>query len=76
VIRSFLGKIMSRIVSIKAVEILDFRGNPTLQVSVYTDQQIVGTAAIPSGASTGDLEALELRDKDPNRYFGKGVRKA
>lgn len=75
-IRSFLGKIMSRIVSIKAVEILDFRGNPTLQVSVYTDQQIVGTAAIPSGASTGDLEALELRDKDPNRYFGKGVRKA
>jgi enolase len=67
---------MSRIVSIKAVEILDFRGNPTLQVSVYTDQQIVGTAAIPSGASTGDLEALELRDKDPNRYFGKGVRKA
>jgi len=67
---------MSRIVSIKAVEILDSRGNPTLQVSVYTDQQIVGTAAIPSGASTGEFEALELRDKDPNRYFGKGVRKA
>jgi len=67
---------MSKITSIRAVEILDSRGNPTLQVSVHTDQNIVGTAAVPSGASTGEFEALELRDGDPNRYFGKGVRKA
>ena len=67
---------MSKIISIKAVEILDSRGNPTLQVSVHTDRQIIGTAAVPSGASTGEFEALELRDGDPKRYFGKGVRKA
>ena len=67
---------MSKITSIKAIEILDSRGNPTLQVSVYTDQRIVGTAAVPSGASTGEFEAVELRDEDPLRYFGKGVKKA
>jgi enolase len=67
---------MSKITQIKAIEILDSRGNPTLQVSLYTDQRIVGTAAVPSGASTGEFEAVELRDGDSSRYFGKGVKKA
>ena len=67
---------MAKIVSLKALEILDSRGNPTVQVSVRTDENIVGVAAIPSGASTGTLEALELRDGDPSRFQGKGVRKA
>jgi enolase len=66
---------MSKIVLIKAIEILDSRGNPTLQVSVYTDKRIIGTAAVPSGASTGEFEAVELRDGDKSRYFGKGVKK-
>ena len=67
---------MAQIASIEAIEILDSRGTPTLQVSVTTDEGIVGMASVPSGASTGEFEAVELRDKDPNRYKGKGVQKA
>lgn len=67
---------MSAIKSLDALEILDSRGNPTLQVTVTTADGARGTAAVPSGASTGENEAVELRDKDKNRYFGKGVKKA
>lgn len=67
---------MAVIKFIDALEILDSRGNPTLQVTVRTDSGHEGTASIPSGASTGENEAAELRDKDKNRYFGKGVTKA
>ena len=59
-----------------ALEILDSRGNPTLQVTVRTISGSVGKASVPSGASTGSLEAKELRDGDPHRYYGKGVLKA
>jgi enolase len=62
--------------SIKAIEILDSRGNPTIEVEVTLDCGIVGRAAVPSGASTGENEALELRDGDKSRYLGKGVLKA
>jgi enolase len=61
---------------VHAREILDSRGNPTLQVSVYLDDGEMGTAAVPSGASTGAHEAVELRDGDSRRYGGKGVLKA
>ncbi len=61
---------------IDALEILDSRGVPTLQVTVRTDTGAEGVAAVPSGASTGENEAVELRDKDKNRYFGKGVTKS
>lgn len=61
---------------IHAREILDSRGNPTVEVDVTLDNGITKTASVPSGASTGSREALELRDKDPNRYEGKGVLKA
>ncbi|MCH9608477.1 MAG: Enolase [Chlamydiales bacterium] len=64
-----------KIRAIDALEILDSRGNPTLQVTVKTDD-VSATAAVPSGASTGEHEALELRDGEKKRYFGKGVRKA
>ncbi len=67
---------MSLIESIDAIEILDSRGNPTLQVTVRTEEGIWGKAAVPSGASTGEHEAVELRDNDPKRYLGKGVKKA
>jgi enolase len=67
---------MARILSIKALEILDSRGNPTLQVVLKTDGGAMGKAAVPSGASTGQNEAIELRDGDLNRYFGKGVQRA
>lgn len=67
---------MSRIHSIHALEILDSRGNPTLEVFVKTDDGFEGKAAVPSGASTGEHEAVELRDQDPKRYQGKGVLKA
>lgn len=67
---------MSVIEHIDALEILDSRGNPTIQVTVRTSSGAEGTAAVPSGASTGENEAVELRDKDKNRYFGKGVTKA
>jgi enolase len=62
--------------SVRALEILDSRGNPTLSVEVTTSGGLRGRAAVPSGASTGSREALELRDKDPRRYGGKGVTRA
>ena len=65
-----------KIETIKAREILDSRGNPTVEVDVILDAGIMGRAAVPSGASTGVHEALELRDGDKNRYGGKGVEKA
>jgi enolase len=64
---------MSQIVSVHAREILDSRGNPTIEVEVSTASGAFGRAAVPSGASTGENEALELRDGDKNRYLGKGV---
>jgi enolase len=67
---------MSKISSIDALEILDSRGNPTLQVTVTLESSAKGTAKVPSGASTGKREAVELRDGDPRRYGGKGVSKA
>ncbi len=67
---------MSQITDIYAREILDSRGNPTLEVEVFTESGVMGRAAVPSGASTGEREALELRDGDKSRYLGKGVRKA
>jgi enolase len=67
---------MSQIDSIVAREILDSRGNPTIEVDVLLVDGSSGRAAVPSGASTGEHEALELRDGDPKRYGGKGVRKA
>lgn len=67
---------MSQIINVHAREILDSRGNPTIEVEVLTNSGYHGRAAVPSGASTGDNEALELRDGDMNRYLGKGVLKA
>ncbi|GMU68454.1 MAG: enolase 2 [Steroidobacteraceae bacterium] len=67
---------MSRIVDIRGREIIDSRGNPTVEADVVLDSGVVGRAAVPSGASTGTREAVELRDGDPQRYGGKGVRKA
>lgn len=67
---------MGEIVDIIAREVLDSRGNPTVQVDIYLDSGVVATATVPSGASTGTKEAIELRDGDPKRYFGKGVKKA
>lgn len=67
---------MSTIYDIHAREIIDSRGNPTIEVEVELDSGVVGSAAVPSGASTGENEALELRDGDPKRYGGKGVLKA
>ena len=64
---------MSAIVSIRAREILDSRGNPTLEAEVALESGAFGRAAVPSGASTGEREAIELRDGDPKRYLGKGV---
>lgn len=64
---------MAEIVSVKAREILDSRGNPTVEAEVVLDNGCIGWAAVPSGASTGEYEALELRDNDPKRYNGKGV---
>jgi len=67
---------MSTIVDITAREILDSRGNPTIEADVTLDSGIVGRASVPSGASTGEREAVELRDGDKSRYLGKGVLKA
>ena len=67
---------MSIIIDITAREILDSRGNPTVEVDVYLEDGAMGRAAVPSGASTGAHEAVELRDGDKARYMGKGVRKA
>ncbi len=67
---------MSYIVEIKARQILDSRGNPTVEVDVLTDEGAMGRAAVPSGASTGIHEAVELKDNDKKKYLGKGVLKA
>lgn len=67
---------MTQISSIQARQILDSRGNPTIEVEVYTDSGHAGVAAVPSGASTGIHEAVELRDDDKNTYLGKGVLRA
>ncbi|MCZ2100648.1 MAG: phosphopyruvate hydratase [Chitinophagales bacterium] len=67
---------MSKIIDIRGREILDSRGNPTVEVEVLTEDGAVGLAAVPSGASTGKYEAVELRDNDKSRYLGKGVLKA
>ena len=64
------------IVDVIGREIIDSRGNPTVEAEVILADGTVGRGASPSGASTGEFEALELRDKDPNRYLGKGVLKA
>jgi enolase len=64
---------MSKIVDIKAREILDSRGNPTLEADVILESGVIGSAMVPSGASTGEREAIELRDGDKARYLGKGV---
>src|SRR5579883_2540083 len=65
-----------RIADVKAREILDSRGNPTVEVEVFLEDGTMGRAAVPSGASTGEYEAVELRDGDKKRYGGKGVLKA
>ncbi len=62
--------------SVKAREIMDSRGNPTVEVDVVLEDGSFGRAAVPSGASTGEHEAVELRDGDKKRYLGKGVLKA
>ena len=67
---------MTAITTIRALEIIDSRGNPTVRAEVRTRSGAVGAAAVPSGASTGEREALELRDGDKSRYLGKGVTKA
>ncbi len=67
---------MSAIVSIRGREVLDSRGNPTVEAEVILESGAIGRATVPSGASTGEREALELRDGDPKRYHGKGVLKA
>jgi len=73
---SLINPKMAKITQIKGREILDSRGNPTVEVDVILDNGILGRAAIPSGASTGQKEAVELRDGDKKRYLGKGVLKA
>ena len=67
---------MSQIIGIRGRQILDSRGNPTVEVEVFTDQGAMGRAAVPSGASTGVHEACELRDGDKSQYMGKGVLQA
>lgn len=67
---------MSVIIDVLAREVLDSRGNPTIEVEVYTESGAFGRGIVPSGASTGEHEAVELRDNDPSRYLGKGVEKA
>ncbi|HXN64182.1 MAG TPA: phosphopyruvate hydratase, partial [Candidatus Acidoferrales bacterium] len=66
----------TRIVKVHARQILDSRGNPTVEADIELDGGVVGRAAVPSGASTGEHEALELRDGDKSRYLGKGVLQA
>ncbi|MFY0615303.1 MAG: phosphopyruvate hydratase, partial [Hyphomicrobiaceae bacterium] len=67
---------MTAIIDIIGREVLDSRGNPTVEVDVLLEDGTMGRAAVPSGASTGAHEAVELRDGDPSRYLGKGVLKA
>ena len=69
-------KNVCKIHNVKAIEILDSRGNPSVQVEVMTEDGYGGVASVPSGASTGSFEAVELRDGEKNRYLGKGVQKA
>src|ERR1700722_3150974 len=67
---------MSQIAKVHARQVLDSRGNPTIEVDVYTSTGTLGRAIVPSGASTGAHEAVELRDGDKKKYLGKGVLKA
>src|SRR5690554_4748081 len=67
---------MPYITDIYAREVMDSRGNPTVEVEIYTESGAFGRALVPSGASTGEHEAVELRDGDKSRYLGKGVLKA
>src|SRR6476620_5265291 len=67
---------MPFITDVYAREVLDSRGNPTIEVEVFTESGAFGRALVPSGASTGEHEAVELRDGDKSRYLGKGVLKA
>src|SRR5438876_3730078 len=67
---------MTKIAKISAREILDSRGNPTVEADVHLADRSMGRAAVPSGASTGEHEAVELRDGDKSRYLGKGTSKA
>src|SRR5829696_5176700 len=67
---------MSAIVDVIGREIIDSRGNPTVEADVLLESGVLGRAAVPSGASTGSREAVELRDGDKKRYLGKGVRQA
>jgi enolase len=67
---------VAQILAANAREILDSRGNPTIEVEVLLEDGAVGRAGVPSGASTGEYEAVELRDGDPDRYLGKGVQNA
>ena len=67
---------MGEIIGILGREILDSRGNPTVEVDAFLDSGVMGRALVPSGASTGKREALELRDTRKKRYLGKGVQKA
>ena len=62
-----------KILQVSAQELLDSRGNPTVEATVYLDNQMKASGMVPSGASTGKFEALELRDNDPQRYLGRGV---
>src|SRR6266568_7900826 len=75
----FLGDrsdMATKITKIQARQVLDSRGNPTVEADVYIGADVRGRAAVPSGASTGEHEALELRDGDKSKYLGKGVLKA
>ena len=67
---------MAKITNLIGREILDSRGNPTVEATIILDNGLTATASVPSGASTGSREALELRDNDPKRFHGKGVLKA
>ena len=67
---------MSKISKVIARQVYDSRGNPTVEVDIITDKGVLGRAAVPSGASTGSREALELRDNDKSYYLGKSVLKA
>ena len=71
-----LESVLSKIINVMGREIIDSRGNPTVEADVILDNGVVGRAAVPSGASTGQREAVELRDGDTSRYLGKGVLKA
>src|SRR6202012_5130063 len=73
---NYKSDIMSFITNIVARQVLDSRGNPTVEADVHTSEGFMGRAAVPSGASTGKHEAVELRDGDKKKYMGKGVTKA